>query len=100
MFLPSSVTIMFFLRPESCRWPSESKRPRSPVISQPSTIVSAVSSGSLRYPAIAVGYGDAEVVEKLQGLRLGEGTANDDGAELAAKALVDLPQKTTAETQA
>jgi len=27
--------------------------------------------------AVAVGYGDAEVVEKLQGLRLGEGAADD-----------------------
>jgi len=35
----------------------------------------------------------------LQGLRLGEGTANDDGAEFAAEALVDLPQKAAAETQ-
>src|SRR5437016_1283299 len=29
MFLPPSVTIMFFLRPKSCRWPLKSKRPAS-----------------------------------------------------------------------
>src|SRR5882672_61013 len=47
---------------------------------------------------IAVGHRNAEVVEELQGLRLGEGAADDDGAEFAAKAFVDLLKETTAET--
>src|SRR6266446_5970005 len=50
--------------------------------------------------AVAVGDWDAEVVEKLQGLRLGEGAADDDSAELAAKGVVDLLEEEAAQGEA
>jgi hypothetical protein len=39
---------------------------------------------------IAIGYGDAQVVEKLERLRLGECASYDNGAQFAAETDVDL----------
>ena len=40
--------------------------------------------------SVSVGDGNAEVVEKLQSLRLRECTSDDDGLQFAAKRLMDL----------
>ena len=50
--------------------------------------------------AVAVGNGDAEIVEKLKRLRLGESAADDDSAKLAAERLVDLFQQAAAKAEA
>ena len=42
--------------------------------------------------AVSVRYWDAEIVEELQGLWFGEGAANDDGAQVAAEVVVNLPE--------
>src|SRR5262245_5711531 len=47
--------------------------------------------------AIAVGYGNAEVIEKLQGLRFRERTTYNDGAKVASECGVDLLQQPPAE---
>ena len=49
--------------------------------------------------AVAVGDRNAEIVEKLQRLRLGERAADDDRAKFAAEGFVDLFQQAAAETK-
>ena len=46
-FLPPAVMMMSFLRPVMKRKPSSSSEPRSPVCSQPSTIVPKLASSFL-----------------------------------------------------
>ena len=50
MFFPPAVMIRCFFRSVMRRKPSASAEPMSPVCSQPSTMVSAVASGFLKYP--------------------------------------------------
>ena len=47
--------------------------------------------------AISVAYENAKVIEKLKGLRFGERTAHEKGAQPAAKSVVNLSQQRAAE---
>src|SRR5258708_39244045 len=47
--------------------------------------------------SVSVGDGNPEIVEKLQRLWFGEGAADNDGAELAAKSFVDLLEQAAAD---
>ena len=48
-FLPPAVTMISFLRPVIVRKPSPSKEPRSPVLNQSPSKVSAVAAGFFQY---------------------------------------------------
>src|SRR5438132_8396832 len=50
--------------------------------------------------AVAIGDGDAEIVEKLQRLWFGERASHDDGPEFAAKCRMNLFQKAATEPEA
>ena len=61
-----------------------------------SQIVDRDSGAGFR-ESISIGDRNAEIVEKLQRLRFGEGAANDDGAKFSAKRFMDLLEKAAAE---